>query len=494
MSSQVRQSSIGDLAEHGREVLEVRRLPHADLGEQLVGLVRRGAEVGDVDVPVEGGAELAELGEGLEVVGLLDVAGLGALPVAGGQLGVDLEHRARPGLRVVPLAGVDQPQHRRQVGDVRLADRGELLVAVVGLVRQPEATLHQVEQVAVGVAVVGVDVGAEQPVAAEPLELAEERRHVADVAQRRDRVDQRLDRPGAEPVDPLGVHERREQVADLLRVGVQLGRLVAVRGDLGQVLDDRVDLLLGHVGQLHERPPAGPVRRDVGLVQPAAVDVAEQVVLRPDVGVHALAGVVQDAHAIESIRAAASGQFHRVPGETVPDLKELQPGSGSFLDVRPGDLRRRPPSSGCRRVVLDCWGDPVRPPARPDHQGAGLRHAGELPRRAPGHPEAVASVRGACRPPRPEDVRRRGRRRRHLHHLLPDPPRRRPGRARPRGRRAPGRPVPPRPAPRRAARRLRRIGPGFDELESLGRLDRTRPLVEFYKRHDEIELWLPVTG
>jgi hypothetical protein len=37
------------------------------------------------------------------------------------------------------------------------------------------------------------------------------------------------------------------------------------------------------------------------------------------------------------------------------------------------------------------------------------------------------------------------------------------------------------------------IGPGFDELEAAGAVDRTRPLVEFYKRHDEIELWLPVT-
>ena len=202
------------------------------------------------------------------------------------------------------VAGVDQPEHGGQVADVRLADRRELLVAVVGLVGQPEPALHQVEEVAVGVAVVGVDVGAEQAVAADPLELAEERRHVADVAQRRDGVDQRPDRPGAEPVDPLGVHERREQVADLLRVGVELVALVGVRG-LGQVLDDRVDLLLGHVGQLHERPPARPVRGDVGLGQPAAVDVAEQVVLRPDVGVHALAGVVQDAHALDISRRCA---------------------------------------------------------------------------------------------------------------------------------------------------------------------------------------------
>jgi hypothetical protein len=38
-----------------------------------------------------------------------------------------------------------------------------------------------VEEVAVGVAGVGVDVGAEQPVAADPLDLAEVRREVADV-------------------------------------------------------------------------------------------------------------------------------------------------------------------------------------------------------------------------------------------------------------------------------------------------------------------------
>ena len=39
----------------------------------------------------------------------------------------------------------------------------------------------------------------------------------------------------------------------------------------------------------------------------------------------------------------------------------------------------------------------------------------------------------------------------------------------------------------------RSIAPGFDELEATaGGVDRSRPLVEFYKRHNEIELWLPV--
>jgi hypothetical protein len=38
-----------------------------------------------------------------------------------------------------------------------------------------------------------------------------------------------------------------------------------------------------------------------------------------------------------------------------------------------------------------------------------------------------------------------------------------------------------------------RVGPGFVELEVLGAIDRSRPLVEFYKRRDQVELWLPVS-
>ena len=66
-----------------------------------------------------------------------------------------------------------------------LADLGELLVAVVGLVGQSEPALEEVDDVALGVAVVVVDVGAEQAAAAVALELAEEAGHVAYVAQRR---------------------------------------------------------------------------------------------------------------------------------------------------------------------------------------------------------------------------------------------------------------------------------------------------------------------
>jgi hypothetical protein len=36
------------------------------------------------------------------------------------------------------------------------------------------------------------------------------------------------------------------------------------------------------------------------------------------------------------------------------------------------------------------------------------------------------------------------------------------------------------------------IGAGVDELLAAGPVDPGRPVVEFYRRHDEIELWVPV--
>ena len=149
---------------------------------------------------------------------------------------------------------------------------------------------------------------------ADPLELTEERRQVAHVAERGHRVVSGPQRAGAELVDPRGVHERGVEVADLAVVLVLGGS--AGRAARREVLDDLAHLLLGGVGQLHERAPAGPVGGDLHGLQPAAVDVAEQVVLRPDVGVHALAGVVEDAHAGTLIGrvnvGAGSGPFSAI--------------------------------------------------------------------------------------------------------------------------------------------------------------------------------------
>ena len=37
-----------------------------------------------------------------------------------------------------------------------------------------------------------------------------------------------------------------------------------------------------------------------------------------------------------------------------------------------------------------------------------------------------------------------------------------------------------------------RIGAGMAELRAAASADGTRPLVEYYRRHDHIELWVPV--
>jgi len=37
-----------------------------------------------------------------------------------------------------------------------------------------------------------------------------------------------------------------------------------------------------------------------------------------------------------------------------------------------------------------------------------------------------------------------------------------------------------------------RINDGMAELEAMLPVDDTRPLVEFYRRHDQIELWVPI--
>ena len=108
-----------------------------------------------------------------------------------------------------------------------------------------------------------------------------------------------------------------------------------------------------------------------------------------------------------------------------------------------------------------------------------------------GHPGALAAVRDDRRAARPEDVRRCRPRPRHLLDLHPGPARRRSGRLGLEvGDLAGGDST--RPTVGDPPDLYTRIGPGFEELEALGAVDRSRPLIEFYRRHDQVELWLPV--
>ena len=82
----------------------------------------------------------------------------------------------------------------------------------------------------------------------------------------------------------LLVHEAGVQVADALRVGGRCGHSVRCRRRGGSG-DQVADLLLGAVVQRPERTVGGAVAGHLVVGQPAAVDMAEQVVLRAGIGV-----------------------------------------------------------------------------------------------------------------------------------------------------------------------------------------------------------------
>ena len=202
------------LLQHRGEVLEEVGLHDDGRGQRLLVATERG-DIGD---PVEGRAQLLELGEALVVGGLLHVAGRGSLPVTLGQPGLVRQQAVGGTLRVgVPAEG----QQGDEVGEVLLADLGELVLAVVGLVRQAEPALREVDDVARGVDAVRGDVGAEQARAADALEAAEEGGQLAEVVEGVGAVEEVLHRLEATRLDGLGVHEGGVEGADLALVLVE---------------------------------------------------------------------------------------------------------------------------------------------------------------------------------------------------------------------------------------------------------------------------------
>ena len=99
--------------------------------------------------------------------------------------------------------------------------------------------------------------------AADPLELAEERRQVAHVAQRGHGVDRAAGsgRVPSRSIRSVSMNEANRSPIFCASAFSSVDSSVSV-GDLAARSSMiAVDLLLGDVGQLHERPPARPVRR-----------------------------------------------------------------------------------------------------------------------------------------------------------------------------------------------------------------------------------------
>jgi hypothetical protein len=186
------------------------------------------------------------------------------------QVALKSEDGRRAGLGVVYLSQLEHPRHVLLVGG---DDVGEFFLAVVRLVGQAEAALVQMHDVASGLAGVVDDVRSERPGYAGPARLPDQADQAGHVGHRVDSRQSRLDRRVPELLATRLVHEARVQVADLALLG-------SFRGlGLCGVLDDGADRLLGVVAQIDERAGHRAVFRYRRRVQPASVDVPEQVVL-----------------------------------------------------------------------------------------------------------------------------------------------------------------------------------------------------------------------
>ncbi len=171
----------------------------------------------------------------------------------------------------VGLGDPCHPKHALEVREVGRADVGELLFAVVRLVGESEAALLEEDQVPLGVARVVVDERLHEAADSGALELSEGGDEARDVGHPVGGGEVVGDRRPAQVFDALLVHERPVEVADLALLGALGGGL--------RLLDDRVNRLLGLLREDVERPVAGLVARDLGVRDPLAVGVPEEIVL-----------------------------------------------------------------------------------------------------------------------------------------------------------------------------------------------------------------------
>ena len=185
-------------------------------GDDLVERALAGAcAAGEVGVPVDARRELVEPGPVEQRVGLDGVAVGDLVPVRGRDAGLERHDPVGGSGRLVTGIHAGEGEHPRDVRRVCRPDRLVLRLAVVGLVGQADAGLLEVDDVAGGVTVVGVDDGVDQPVDAGAQEPAEERHDVLGRETPCDGLEERGERLDPALLDPRLVHERAVEVADL---------------------------------------------------------------------------------------------------------------------------------------------------------------------------------------------------------------------------------------------------------------------------------------
>ncbi len=238
-------------------------------------------------LPGEAGRVLLKLGDLERVVGLVVVPALGAGP---GDLG-DLGFQRDDGLGVLGGAfPAGQGQHLGDIGLICGLLGLEAVFQIVVPVGQAEPALDQIDRVFLGVLGVVVHIGAEERSA----ELAHRRAHQPGefvvILDRTDRRQVAGQRPRAQGVDRLLVHEAAIE-------GAELGFVASGLGVRRRLLRHRAHPRLGQFLQSVERAIPRAVGRDLQLVEIGPVGVVEEVLGRRDRGVAAGHVEAPGAHA-----------------------------------------------------------------------------------------------------------------------------------------------------------------------------------------------------
>ena len=278
-SAESREARAQPLLEGG----QVGALPQGGGAAQVVGLVDVDDEAADGHVgsarprvPVEAGGEGIELAPQGRVVGQEGIAVGDRVAVVRGQGRLQRHDAPRP---AVGVGHARQRQEAPGVGDVGLADRLVVVLAVVGLVGQSDAGLDQGDHVGGGVVRVGAHVGAHQASDALSHERAHGLGQLRSRAARLDDVQFGAQGGGAGLVDGVLVEELRPQGRDALGVHI-------VEDARRRVLGNCAGIFFGCVAQCVEGAVHRAVGRDFVGRQPGPVHVAVKIVLWAHGAVH----------------------------------------------------------------------------------------------------------------------------------------------------------------------------------------------------------------
>ena len=217
---------------------------------------------------VEIGERRLQVGEIGRIVGLHRIAGGHIVPMVRRDAGLDVEESL--GLRVGVIRVGSEMRVPQLLGDhidVRLADRRVMVLAVVGLIRQSQTVLLDMDDIGLGRSRIAVDGDAEQVGASGRVHRAKragERRLVLGLV---DGVELAFDGGKSGLVDGVDVEEAFVQRTRFGRRAIFLFK-------------DVTDLVLRVLGELVEGSVAGTVVGKTVHVDPRAVDEAEQILRR----------------------------------------------------------------------------------------------------------------------------------------------------------------------------------------------------------------------